>query len=905
MIRKIKVVFMDFARYMRLFLPSLFAAVLMLPFASTMAASSPASNEGYTIVGQHALTFTQPARHTPNLFYLDFSGMPDGPLLGNGDVGVVVAGDPDALDFYLGKNDFWSQRTQGIMTVGQLQINTPALKGAAYTAVGDLAKAAWQGDFAQRNQGLSICAWVDANANQLFVELTNTGKESLTSSIALVNAKSLGTAAHGTMPAEVVDTPNPVLIGCEQFGGQRWFFVGQASGLKVEPRMLSEEEITVLSKSPHTVIQTFDGKTKTPLEIPVTPKTQLSISGWIKPSQLSSEANYLVSKGEWDQAYSLGLSGGRVRFTVNGAYLQTDEPVPKDQWTHVAAIFDGKGKRMGLYVNGKPAKQASDGAVTELWFLNDPDGAVKDARTVGVATRIVGTDSSSVTLSPGEKAVVVTVILSNLNTSGKDPLADAKAQVGALNPAKLPAITASHQAWWKNFWNASFIEIPDKLIERNWYSGLYVMASCSRAGKVCPGIFANWVTTNNPAWHGDYHLNYNFQAPYYGVYSANHADVALPFYEAMNQAIPVGQKIAQAHGWKGIHLPVSIGPGGITPEGPNCDWGQRSNAAYSALLYGWYFDYTQDTQWLKTSGYPYMREVAAFWTDYLKLENGRYVIRNDSIQEASGPDMNPILSLGLVRTLFKNMIVMSEALGVDADLCPLWKEMGAKLSDWPLQERNGKTVFRYAEKGTAWCDDNTLGIQHIYPAGAIGLDSDPKILEISRNMLDAMSRWIDNNGSSSWYTACARVGYQPQKALEELHKMYVGHGWPNGLLSYTTFIGGGLEDVSPPCAINEMLLQSYEGVLRFFPSWPKGMNARFGTLRAVGAFLVSAELKNDQVSGVVIFSEKGRECTVLNPWPGKKVRLTRNSQPAETLEGTRFTFKTNVGETITLALQTQ
>ena len=51
-----------------------------------------------------------------------------------------------------------------------------------------------------------------------------------------------------------------------------------------------------------------------------------------------------------------------------------------------------------------------------------------------------------------------------------------------------------------------------------------------------------------------------------------------------------------------------------------------------------------------------------------------------------------------------------------------WQDILDKLSAFPLQERDGRTVFRYAERGMAWCDGNTLGIQHIFPAGAIGLD---------------------------------------------------------------------------------------------------------------------------------------------------------------------------------------
>ena len=50
------------------------------------------------------------------------------------------------------------------------------------------------------------------------------------------------------------------------------------------------------------------------------------------------------------------------------------------------------------------------------------------------------------------------------------------------------------------------------------------------------------------------------------------------------------------------------------------------------------------------------------------------------------------------------------------------------------------------------------------------------------------------------------------------------------------------------------------------------------------------------MTGVKIISEKGRQCTVQNPWPGQKVKLAGR----ETLTGDRFTFKTGNGEIIEL-----
>ena len=234
---------------------------------------------------------------------------------------------------------------------------------------------------------------------------------------------------------------------------------------------------------------------------------------------------------------------------------------------------------------------------------------------------------------------------------------------------------------------------------------------------------------------------------------------------------------------------------------------------------------------------------------------------------------------------------------MDEDRRGTWRDILEKISAYPTQTRDGQTVFRYSERGTAWWNDNTLGIQHIFPAGAIGLDSDPKLFELCHNTIDAMSRWHDGNGFSSWYTACARVGYDPRTILANLRKECDRCSMPNLVLTYG---GGGIENVSGFLAINEMLMQSHEGVIRFFPVWPKEQDARFGSLRAVGAFLVSAELTNGVVRAVKIRSEKGRACTVQNPWPGKNVQLVRNGKAAETATGARFTWGTAPGEILEL-----
>ena len=57
-----------------------------------------------------------------------------------------------------------------------------------------------------------------------------------------------------------------------------------------------------------------------------------------------------------------------------------------------------------------------------------------------------------------------------------------------------------------------------------------------------------------------------------------------------------------------------------------------------------------------------------------------------------------------------------------------------------------------------------------------------------------------------------------------------------------------------------MLLQRHTGLVKLFPAIPSGWrDVSFSDLRAQGAFLVSAEMKNSQVNKVVITAENGGE----------------------------------------------
>ena len=114
----------------------------------------------------------------------------------------------------------------------------------------------------------------------------------------------------------------------------------------------------------------------------------------------------------------------------------------------------------------------------------------------------------------------------------------------------------------------------------------------------------------------------------------------------------------------------------------------------------------------------------------------------------------------------------------------------------------------------------------------------------------------------------------------------------------------GMETCTPSIVtINLMLCTGHQGVLRVFHAWPKDQDAAFENLRAEGAFLVSSRLHAGKVEYVRLVSERGRACTVENPWPGRRVTVTRGDGKTETVSGERFTLQTGIDESLRLVPQ--
>ena len=224
---------------------------------------------------------------------------------------------------------------------------------------------------------------------------------------------------------------------------------------------------------------------------------------------------------------------------------------------------------------------------------------------------------------------------------------------------------------------------------------------------------------------------------------------------------------------------------------------------------------------------------------------------------------------------------------------------------------------------TAWYPVDYFSALH--PGAGVGIASregDPGAFQLARSTVAAINNgtgWSPESGLQMSWIAAVRVGWEADDFVLKAGAALQRGMYPNLLASDG---GGGLETTGGVLAVNEMLLQSHEGALRFFPVWPRGRRAAFATLRAVGGFLVSAALSESESAGesagaagsgravaATVHSTAGAACAVFAGKDGvpPAVRALPGGRPVSVLPvgPGRFAFSTEAGASYALALRVE
>ncbi|MDR1879821.1 MAG: glycoside hydrolase N-terminal domain-containing protein [Tannerellaceae bacterium] len=489
---------------------------------------------------------------------------------------------------------------------------------------------------------------------------------------------------------------------------------------------------------------------------------------------------------------------------------------------------------------------------------------------------------------------------------------------------------------WEAYWNKSGVNLQDEWLEQIWYWNHYFFNCAVKAGVTCPGLFANWSLGDiGTAWHGDYHMNYNTQQPFWLPFSSNRLDKNLPYVDMVHHLLPISKQWAQEYyGMRGAFFPHSAYPVDMTLHPyPVPDWGwEVFETPWAVQGLWWHYLYSMDVDFLRDRAFVPIREAVLFLVDYMKRPDAHGKQWNDDryhIYPSVPPELYGLqpglkfnydtqVDITLAKFIFKAFIEAVDALKYqkqEAALVREVKQIAAKLPDYPTAESEeyGKIYVSVPGEHDKMVYNLPANLMHVFPGEEYGIDAPPDIYRTLVNTFKA-HRNEGGNDIVLLNLQAARLGILD---IEKFKRQVRYAMMPNGTVADFVLQSGGrysdwtgydwmgdmgiwLENFSLPVVINECLMQSYDGTIRLFPNWDRKTDAAFTTLRAVGAFLVSSALSGGEITHLTILSEQGGRCKLHNPWPGASVRLLRDGKSPVILSGELLDFPTAANESIRL-----
>jgi len=401
--------------------------------------------------------------------------------------------------------------------------------------------------------------------------------------------------------------------------------------------------------------------------------------------------------------------------------------------------------------------------------------------------------------------------------------------------------------------------------------GRYLLISSSVCGELPANLQGKWNDSIDPPWESDYHFDINLQMNYWMAEQINMPESADALLKYCESFVPHAQKAAQdLYGCRGIYLPLSSDAWGrATPE--QLGWGVWIGAApWLAQHFWWHYIYSMDKTFLKERAYPFFKEVARFYEDYLvEDKNGVMQIMPSQSPENTFVGTGSVfeVSIGassamdvqLAYDLLGYAIKSAEILETDKRDVTVWKRMRDSLPEFKIG-KDGRLLewdCEYEEKQPG--HRHLSHLYGVYPSDIFTEETYSKQFSAAKKSLEF--RLAAGGGYTGWsraWVAClyARFG-DAEKVYENITEM---------IKEFATI---SLLDLHPPrifqidgnlgavAAIIESAAQFTNGKLHLLKALPnEWKTGKITNLCVPGGHTVNIVWKNGEVlSADVTFGE--------------------------------------------------
>lgn len=398
------------------------------------------------------------------------------------------------------------------------------------------------------------------------------------------------------------------------------------------------------------------------------------------------------------------------------------------------------------------------------------------------------------------------------------------------------------------------------LIELYYNFGRYMMLAGSRKGTQALNLQGIWNSSVFPEWGSNYTANINVEMNYWPLRACN-MDECLEPYEQLIRGIEIsGRKTSELnYKRKGASCAHNVDIWCMTtPRKGDPSWGLFSmGLAWLASELYIVYTYSCDSAFLERI-YPIIESAALFVSESLIEYRELLVICPGTSPETHfkykasrcSCDITSTIDMALTREIFASYIQSSDALGKKTELYSKIKCQTEKLMPY----EKGKTGIKEWYSGYPVSEKGHRHFSPLigfFPLTSIGYYSEPEITFWIKELLDY--RISNGSGYTGWSAAWALNLYARLKDGDKSFDMLTK------LLTNSTFVN--LFDSHPPVifqidgnfgavsGINEMLVQSENGIIELLPAVPKELNSgSVKGIRAQGANIIDMKWVDGKVT---------------------------------------------------------
>ncbi|MEW9623814.1 glycosyl hydrolase family 95 catalytic domain-containing protein [Rhodanobacter geophilus] len=456
---------------------------------------------------------------------------------------------------------------------------------------------------------------------------------------------------------------------------------------------------------------------------------------------------------------------------------------------------------------------------------------------------------------------------------------------------------SAHRDWWHAFWQrAGLMKLGSadgsaEYMENLRAIDLYATAAESRGP--LPGSQAGIADLFSPLrdthqwapsayWHWNLRMQvaanlgaglYRLNEPYFNLYRSNLSNI-----EAWTRA--------QMDGRPGACVPETMRFNGdgyedeswLKQPGLNCS--AKSEPYYNARtlstgaevsLWIWQqYLTTQDHAFL-VANYPVMAASARFLLAYARpATDGLLHTAPSNAHETQWDVRDPTTDVAAMRALFPAVIAAAHALHTDAALVARLQQALPKLPPFPLEHTGDRAVIGLSsDPGARINNSENIGLEPVWPYGLIG-DGGTLHATAVRTYLQRPNKLEDDWSLDPIDAARLGLADEMKTALVQLTGKY--QQYPSG---FAHFVGSEfyVEQAGVvAAALQEGLVQDYDGLIRIAPAWPKGWNAD-ATVYIRSRSKVDLQVHDGVPGTVVIEAGADGDMAVRNPWPGNAAEV--------------------------------